>query len=52
MGSLNTLAFAVAMAATAFAQTASAKDIVDLAAGNPNFTTLVAAVKAADLVDT
>src|SRR5436190_6707268 len=28
------------------------KDIVDTAAGNPNFKTLVAAVKAADLVDT
>jgi uncharacterized surface protein with fasciclin (FAS1) repeats len=52
MRSLSTLAIAVAIAATAFAQTASAKDIVDVAAGNPNFKTLVAAVKAADLVDT
>ena len=31
---------------------ASADDIVDVAAGNPNFSTLVAAVKAAGLVDT
>jgi uncharacterized surface protein with fasciclin (FAS1) repeats len=31
---------------------ARANDIVDVAAGNPNFSTLVAAVKAAGLVDT
>jgi uncharacterized surface protein with fasciclin (FAS1) repeats len=39
---------AVAIAVAA----APAKDIVDTAAGNPDFKTLVAAVKAADLVDT
>lgn len=34
------------------AATAQASDIVDIAAGNPNFSTLVAAVQAAGLVDT
>ncbi len=39
-----------APAAFAQGQTASAKDIVDTAAGSPDHTTLVTAVKAADLV--
>ena len=34
------------------ASVASADDIVDIAAGNSNFTTLVAAIQAAELVDT
>lgn len=34
------------------ASVASADDIVDIAAGNPDFSTLVAAVQAAELVDT
>jgi uncharacterized surface protein with fasciclin (FAS1) repeats len=34
------------------ARAAQAQDIVDVAAGNPDFSTLVAAVKAAGLVDT
>ena len=34
------------------ATTVSAKDIVDVAAGNESFSTLVAAVKAAGLVET
>lgn len=34
------------------ARAAQAQDIVDVAAGNPEFSTLVAAVKAAGLVDT
>lgn len=45
---IQTLALAALLAApTAFAQT-----IVDIAAGNPDFSTLVTAVQAADLVDT
>lgn len=42
--------FAIAMSAQANHHK-SAKDIVDVAAGNPDLSTLVAAVKAADLVD-
>ena len=42
---------ALFVAAPSFAF-AGEKDIVDIAAGNPNFSTLVAAVKAAGLVDT
>lgn len=42
----------VALAMGAFAGAASAKDIVDTAAGNESFSTLVAAVKAAGLVET
>lgn len=51
---LITLARGVAVAAvmTVGAATAHAKDIVDVAAGSPDFKTLVAAVKAAGLVDT
>ncbi len=51
---LATLARGVAAAAilTFGAATAQAKDIVDVAAGNDNFKTLVAAVQAAGLVDT
>ncbi|MEI4231407.1 fasciclin domain-containing protein [Roseovarius sp. D22-M7] len=45
------LATATMMAGPAFADEHS-KDIVDIAAGNESFSTLVAAVKAADLVDT
>ena len=41
--------FAVLISSTAFAQK---KDIVELAVGNDNLTTLVAAVKAAGLVET
>jgi|SRR5579883_2579529 len=41
-------ALALTLGLTAF----SAQDIVDTAAGNPNFSTLVTAVKAAGLVDT
>lgn len=41
-----------AIALGAAATTAQAKDIVDTAAGNDNFSTLVAAVKAAGLVET
>ena len=55
--SLLTLAVAAAVAAPAIAGNYGSKDkaagtIVDVAAGNPDFSTLVAAVKAADLVDT
>jgi uncharacterized surface protein with fasciclin (FAS1) repeats len=39
-------------AAPAFAGMSGKKDIVDVAAGDPQFSTLVAAVKAAGLVDT
>lgn len=39
-------------ACVALPAAAPAQDIVDVAAGNPNFSTLVAAVKAAGLVDT
>src|SRR6056297_1330551 len=47
------LAAATLMAGPAFADNhGDAKDIVDIAAGNDDFSTLVAAVKAADLVDT
>lgn len=45
----TTLAFA---GASISANAEDKKDIVDIAAGNENFTTLVAAVKAAGLVDT
>jgi len=46
-------AAAAVMAGPALAGDAMAdKDIVDIAAGNDSFSTLVAAVKAADLVDT
>jgi uncharacterized surface protein with fasciclin (FAS1) repeats len=41
--------FALAAAAVSFGQT---KDVVDIAIGSPDHTTLVAAVKAADLVTT
>ena len=43
---------AAAVALIAVTTSAMAKDIVDVAASNPKFKTLVAAVKAADLVDT
>lgn len=47
------LAAATLMTGPAFADNhGEAKDIVDIAAGNESFSTLVAAVKAADLVDT
>jgi uncharacterized surface protein with fasciclin (FAS1) repeats len=49
------LLFAVLFGAMAAPQTAAARQgqtIVEIAAGNPNFTTLVAAVKAAGLVET
>jgi len=47
------LAAATLMAGPAFADNhGDAKDIVDIAAGNDDFSTLVAAVQAADLVDT
>ena len=49
------LAMALALVAIAPASRAAEetkKDIVDIAAGNPDFSTLVAAVKAAGLVDT
>jgi uncharacterized surface protein with fasciclin (FAS1) repeats len=42
----------VAATALGLASFASAKTVVDIAAGSPNHTTLVAAVKAAGLVDT
>ena len=47
-------AAAVGVLATlsACAPAKTGNDIVDIAAGNPNFSTLVAAVQAADLVDT
>ncbi|MGK8234560.1 fasciclin domain-containing protein [Roseovarius sp. MS2] len=45
------LTAAVLMAGPAFAET-KGKDIVDIAAGNESFSTLVAAVQAAGLVDT
>jgi uncharacterized surface protein with fasciclin (FAS1) repeats len=45
------LTAAALMAGPAFADT-HGKDIVDIAAGNESFSTLVAAVQAADLVDT
>ncbi|MFT5281665.1 MAG: putative surface protein with fasciclin (FAS1) repeats [Yoonia sp.] len=55
---LNIKSLFIAIVATfAIATTAHAddhgvkKDIVDVAAGNPDFSTLVAAIKAADLVD-
>src|SRR5690242_6227509 len=48
MRKLLGLMVAISLAAPALA---ADKDIVDTAAGNPNFQTLVAAVKAADLVD-
>ena len=53
MTSIRKLALGVAMAsAMAMAGTAAqADDIVDIAAGNGSFNTLVAAVQAADLVD-
>ncbi len=46
--------FVLAAALAAFAASAAAKEgtIVDVAAGNPDFSTLVAAVKAAGLVET
>ncbi len=46
--------FILAAALAAFAATAAAKEgtIVDVAAGNPDFSTLVAAVKAAGLAET
>jgi uncharacterized surface protein with fasciclin (FAS1) repeats len=46
------LAALTLVASTAFAGMAAKKDIVDIAAGDSRFTTLVAAVKAAGLVDT
>ncbi|TVS04631.1 MAG: fasciclin domain-containing protein [Rhodobacteraceae bacterium] len=46
---LSAFALSAALAAPAFANGA---DIVDIAAGSDDFTTLVAAVTAADLVDT
>lgn len=52
MRNLKAFAITAVMAATVFTQTAIAKDIVDVAAGSSNLKTLVAAVKAADLVDT
>ena len=50
MTSLKTLAAAAALTVTA--ATASANTIVDIAVGDERFSTLVAAVTAADLVDT
>lgn len=55
---MTTLAFSLALSAVSINGTADAqakpeaKDIVDTAAANPSFKTLVAAVKAAGLVDT
>lgn len=51
---IKSLAIAAALAATTAlsALPAKAADIVDVAASNASFTTLVAAVKAADLVET
>ncbi len=46
------LALTTAFAAPAFADAHMQKDIVDTAAANPDFETLVAAVQAAGLVDT
>ncbi len=43
---------ALVLTTLSVAQPAQARDIVDVAAGNTNFKTLVAAVKAAGLVDT
>ena len=48
----TTLASAAVLAMTATASVAMDKDIVDTAAGNSDFETLVAAVQAAGLVDT
>lgn len=45
-------AFAATVVALGLTARAQAADIVDIAAGNKNFSTLVAAVKAAGLVDT
>ncbi len=44
--------FASLVLSTGFVSMTSAKTLVDLAAGSPDFTTLVAAVKAAGLVET
>lgn len=49
MRTILSLAAVLAIATPAFA---AEKNIVEIAAGNPDFSTLVAAVKAADLVDT
>ncbi|MBE7492326.1 MAG: fasciclin domain-containing protein [Planctomycetes bacterium] len=55
---MTTLAFSLALSAVSFNASATAqakpaaKDIVDTAAGNPSFKTLVAAVQAAGLVET
>ena len=46
------LTAATLMTGPAFADGHGMKDIVDIAAGNESFSTLVAAVKAADLVET
>ena len=51
----KSILFATSLAFAGFsfsAQAEEAKDIVDIAAGNEDFSTLVAAVKAAGLVDT
>ncbi|MEQ9415608.1 MAG: fasciclin domain-containing protein, partial [Cyclobacteriaceae bacterium] len=49
MKTLFTLLLAVTISTASFAQT---KDVVDIAIGSADHTTLVAAVKAADLVNT
>ena len=46
------LAGMLALSAVAFAQDTMNKTVVEIAAGNKDFSTLVAAVKAADLVET
>lgn len=49
MKKLSVILFAVVLTFNAFSQ---GKDVVDIAMGSPDHTTLVAAVKAADLVET
>ena len=49
---MNLRTLLVSVAALGFASFASAKTVVDIAAGSPDHTTLVAAVKAAGLADT
>jgi uncharacterized surface protein with fasciclin (FAS1) repeats len=49
---LKSLAAAGLLATAACTMEPASPDIVDIAAGDPNFSTLVAALQAADLVDT
>ncbi len=49
---LSALALALAVTASFAAEAKAEKNIVEIAAGNKNFSKLVAALKAADLVDT